>query len=91
MVDWWLRARERVLNACLPMFVSLIALVTRCIWLELNARVFHAMYSPVAQLVGTIGRHTLLQNTFVVSAGKVSLVSALQADTIYTIRKRRSF
>jgi hypothetical protein len=34
---------------------------------------------------------TLLQNKFVVSAGKVSLVSALQADTIYTIRKRRSF
>jgi hypothetical protein len=34
---------------------------------------------------------TLLQNTFVVSAGKVSLVSALQTDTIYTIRKRRSF
>jgi hypothetical protein len=27
----------------------------------------------------------LLQNTFVVSVGKVSLVSALQADTTYTI------
>jgi hypothetical protein len=27
----------------------------------------------------------LLQNTFVVSAGKVSLISALQVDTIYTI------
>jgi hypothetical protein len=34
---------------------------------------------------------TLLQNMFVVSAGKVPLVSAHQADTIYTIRKRRSF
>jgi hypothetical protein len=33
----------------------------------------------------------LLQNTFVVSAGKVSLVSALQVDTIYTIRKRGFF
>jgi hypothetical protein len=32
----------------------------------------------------------LLQNTFVVSAGKVSLVSAW-ADTIYTIRKKRYF
>jgi hypothetical protein len=34
---------------------------------------------------------TLLQNMFVVSAGKVSLVSVLQADTIYTIRKRGLF
>jgi hypothetical protein len=34
---------------------------------------------------------SLIQNMLVVSAGKVSLVSALQADTIYTIRKRRSF
>jgi hypothetical protein len=34
---------------------------------------------------------TLLQKTSIVSAGKVSLVSARQADTIYTIRKRRSF
>jgi hypothetical protein len=32
----------------------------------------------------------LLQNTFVVSAGKVSLISAFQTDIIYTIRKRRS-
>jgi solute carrier family 15 (peptide/histidine transporter), member 3/4 len=38
-----------------------------------------------------ISLEALLQNTFVISAGKVSLVSALQADTIYTIRKRRSF
>jgi hypothetical protein len=30
-------------------------------------------------------RSALLQNTFVVSTGKISLVSALQADTIYTI------
>jgi hypothetical protein len=29
--------------------------------------------------------HPLLQNTFVVSAGKVSLISAFQTDTIYTI------
>jgi hypothetical protein len=30
---------------------------------------------------------TLLQNTSVVSAGKISFVSTLQTDTIYTIRK----
>jgi hypothetical protein len=43
--------------------------------------------------MGTIPpvRVPLLQNMFVVSAGKVSLVSALHTDTIYTIRKRRSF
>jgi hypothetical protein len=33
----------------------------------------------------------LLQNMSIVSAGKVSLVSARQADTIYTIQKRRFF
>jgi hypothetical protein len=35
--------------------------------------------------------NTLLQNTFIVSAVKISFVSARQADTIYTIRKKRSF
>jgi hypothetical protein len=30
---------------------------------------------------------TLLQNTFIVSTGKISFVSAHQADTIYMIRK----
>jgi hypothetical protein len=34
---------------------------------------------------------TLLQNTSVVSAGKVFLISALQVDTIYTIQKRGLF
>jgi hypothetical protein len=34
---------------------------------------------------------SLLPNMFLVSAGKVSLESSLQAYTIYTIRKRRSF
>jgi hypothetical protein len=29
----------------------------------------------------------LLQNTFIVSSGKVSFVSARQTDTIYTIQK----
>jgi hypothetical protein len=36
-------------------------------------------------------QRALLQNTFVISADKISLVSTLQTDTIYTIRKRRSF
>jgi hypothetical protein len=31
-----------------------------------------------------VDRLTLLQNTFIVSAVKISFVSALQADTIYT-------
>jgi hypothetical protein len=39
----------------------------------------------------SVNYHALLQNTSIVSAGKVSLVSARQADTIYTIRKMRSF
>jgi hypothetical protein len=36
-------------------------------------------------------RRALLQNTFIVSADKIFLVSVLQTDTIYTIQKRRSF
>jgi hypothetical protein len=48
--------------------------------------------SKVAEIISRLlFLYTLLQNTFVVSAGKVSLVSVLQADTIYMIRKRRSF
>jgi hypothetical protein len=34
---------------------------------------------------------SLLQNTFIVSAGELSLVSALQTDTIYTIQKEGLF
>jgi hypothetical protein len=56
LVDWWLQARERVPNARRPAFDTLILQVTRCIWLERNARVFKATTSSAAQLVGTIGR-----------------------------------
>jgi uncharacterized pyridoxamine 5'-phosphate oxidase family protein len=40
-------------------------------------------------LFACVNIYPLLQNMFVVSAGKISFVSTLQIDTIYTIRKRR--
>jgi hypothetical protein len=47
--------------------------------------VFSGEAVPITMSLLPGAEGTLLQNTFVVSAGKVSLVSALQADTIYTI------
>jgi hypothetical protein len=55
--DWWLRARERVSHVHRPVFDSLIALVTHCLWLECNARLFQATSSTNIQLAGSIGRH----------------------------------
>jgi hypothetical protein len=42
-------------------------------------------------ICSTLNSHTLLQNTFIVSAGKVSFISARQADTIYMIWKGGRF
>jgi hypothetical protein len=39
----------------------------------------------------SVGARITTTEYIVVSAGKISLVLALQADTIYTIRKRRFF
>jgi hypothetical protein len=79
------------------MLAELIKVSTLIIWDEApmtHRHYFEALDRNLSEILAedkpgnTI---TLLQNMFVLSAGKVSLVSALQADTIYTIQKRRSF
>jgi type III secretory pathway component EscU len=82
-----------------PVTFSVLEMFSLRICIKIFYFQIHQAYVPTIQMLNylvvpnlnycivTSMATSLLQNTFIVSAGKVSLLSALQVDTIYTIRK----